>query len=88
MPDIQKYKVTSGDFLGAIGTFVKNDEHGKRTLKNIQMPPSVNTPRGFFSAAEMIFPPETTFEYYNQGGKRKKRKTRGKKSKRVRSRRA
>ena len=88
MPDIQKYKVTSGDLVGAIGTFVRNDEQGKKTLKNIKMPPSANAPHGHVFPGPFTFPPETTFEYYNEGGKRKKRKTRGRKIKRVRSRRA
>jgi hypothetical protein len=86
MPDIQKYKVISGDFIGATGTFVRNDEHG-RTLKNVQMPHSANAPYGF-KAKEFTFPQGTLFEQCNEGGKRRKRKTRRTKIKRVRSRRA
>ncbi len=82
---LTKYKAISGDFIGAIGTFVKNVE-GKRTLKNVQMPPSVNAPRGF-KANEFTFPQGTLFEEIQEGGKRRKI-THRKKTKRVRTRRA
>jgi hypothetical protein len=86
MPDEQKYKVTSGDYIGAIGIFVKN-KNGKRTLKNVQMPPSVNAPRGF-KAKEFTFPAGTFFEEYNEGGGKRRKRTYRKKTKRVRTRRA
>ncbi len=88
MPDEQKYKVTSGDFIGAIGYGKPtNIEQGKITLTKVMMPPSPNTPRGF-KIEEYTFPQGTEVVEYNEGGRRRRKQTHRKKSKRVRTRRA